>query len=60
MTDQFTCALCHGVFEKAWADDEADAEYRARFPDSVKAEDPIETICDDCYKRIMPQIAQDN
>ena len=46
--NEYRCAVCKGVFEKAWTDEEADAERISNFPDVPKEE--CATICDDCYQ----------
>ncbi len=46
----YRCALCKGVFEKGWSDEEAKAEYGQVFPGKPLEE--ADVVCDDCYKRI--------
>lgn len=46
--NEFQCAVCGGIFEKAWSEEEAEAELKNDFPGFVKEE--CDTVCDDCYK----------
>ncbi len=48
--DHFKCALCGGIFEKGWTDDDATREEIEQF--SRASDDPAE-LCDDCYKKFM-------
>ena len=47
---RFQCAVCGGLFDKDWSDEEAIAEYKARFGDEPMAETPL---CDDCYRKVI-------
>lgn len=47
-TGQYQCAVCGGVFNKTWSDDEAAAELSETFPGY--ASDDCGIVCDDCYK----------
>lgn len=49
MSRFYTCARCNGRFHSDWSDEEAQAEYRAKFPDEPPTEPKIE-LCDDCYR----------
>ena len=53
MSDKFTCAECGGKFDKAWSDEEAEAEYTATFPDEIAAGVERAVVCDYCYRRMM-------
>lgn len=46
----FTCAICHGTFEKAWSDKAAEEERRELFPDS-KQQDCVQ-VCEDCFNKL--------
>ena len=46
--ETFTCALCRGVFEKAWSDAEAESEYASLWSD---APGPVDVICEDCFQK---------
>lgn len=48
--NEFECANCHGVFPKAWSDEEAQAEADEVW--GAALDDPVE-VCDDCYQRMM-------
>ena len=50
--NEYKCELCKGVFTKAWADEEAEVEYRKNFETEYLANVERETVCDDCYKTI--------
>ena len=54
VTETFTCASCHGTFEKGWSDEEAAAEAEEFFP-GINVTDPAEAgmVCDGCYQHIM-------
>jgi len=49
--NEYQCALCNGIFEKGWTDEEALEEYKNNFSD-CKHED-YDVVCDNCYKEIM-------
>ena len=48
----FTCAMCDGVFEIEWTEEEARAELERYFP-GKKAED-CDQVCDVCWEKIKP------
>ena len=48
--EEFTCANCKGVFEKARSDEEAMKETEENFPDEM--DEPMEVVCDDCFKKM--------
>jgi hypothetical protein len=51
--NQFTCAVCGETFDKAWSDEEAEAEAAELWtPDELAA--GISVICDDCFQRGLP------
>lgn len=52
MNNEYTCAMCGGVFEKTWTDDEALAECEGNFGKVDLAD--CSTVCDDCYQLIRP------
>ena len=47
---KYECVHCHGIFMKAWSDEEALADLNANFP-GVSAND-CKRVCEDCYKLI--------
>lgn len=49
--DIYTCGNCGGTFEKAWSDDESDAEARQMFGEIPAEEKAV--VCDDCYRAMM-------
>jgi len=50
MSDMFRCAQCGGVFEKAWTDEEAQAEFAENFAEHSL--DDAALVCDECYKAL--------
>jgi hypothetical protein len=46
----FRCAMCGGVFQKTWSDDEAIEEAIAK---GIKPEDIADgcLVCDECYRK---------
>jgi DNA-directed RNA polymerase subunit RPC12/RpoP len=52
--NQYKCAVCGGVFDKVWSDEEAMEEYHKEFP-GVPDEDR-EIVCDDCWNEITAQV----
>jgi hypothetical protein len=59
MAGTFKCAMCGGVFDKAWSDEESMKETHEVFGASVKQED-CDVICDDCFKKIDPRQFDDD
>lgn len=52
--DTFTCAHCHGTFEKDWTDEEAATE-------ALEVWGPLGTddqtiVCDDCYQAMTSEV----
>lgn len=48
--NEYQCAMCKGVFEKGWTDEEALSEMDRDFgavPPSERA-----VVCDDCYRTL--------
>lgn len=52
--NEYKCAICGGVFEKGWDDEEALAELNDNFP-NVEIED-CDVVCDDCYKKMTQEL----
>lgn len=50
-SDTFTCALCRGVFEKGWTDEEAEQILKEEFPGVPK--ENCELVCSQCHDRLM-------
>jgi hypothetical protein len=67
-TDQYRCAMCQGIFDHGWSDENAKKEAEEKGIDT----DDAAIICDDCYKKTpwcenalfdvvtLPPIASDN
>lgn len=52
MGEEYTCAMCKGVFERTTPEDKALAELEEFFGDiSV---DDCDIVCDDCWQKIRP------
>lgn len=51
--NEYRCDSCGNVYEKAWTDEEAQAEYEADFPTSSKIDTSPAVVCDDCYKLMI-------
>lgn len=54
MSVEFTCDMCHGVFEKCRPEGEAEAECIEIFG-SMPTGDNLATVCDDCWRKIDPR-----
>lgn len=50
--EEYTCAMCKGVFDRTMDDDEAFEETKELFPNSVEQGDPMDIICDDCWNKL--------
>ena len=50
MGDGYTCALCKGVFEKGWSDEEALEEKIYLWGHIPRAD--CDLVCDDCFKKM--------
>ncbi len=50
MSDQYTCTICKGIFDKGWSDEEAAAEKEEIFG-SVPLEE-CDLVCDDCFNQL--------
>lgn len=56
---EFTCANCGVTLMSEWSSDDAMQEYLETFTDEhvmAHSAEQMETICDDCYDRIMARI----
>jgi hypothetical protein len=51
--NEYTCAMCKGIFEKTWPDEEALAETRQYFG-AVDVRD-CAVVCDDCFQKVHPK-----
>ncbi len=51
MSNEFTCYLCKGTFEKGWTDEESEAEFSVLFPDTTRSDDD-ELVCDVCFEKM--------
>lgn len=55
-SDTFTCDCCKKTFPKERSDAEAEAEAERIFGVKDASSDPdMAVVCDDCWKRNMPQ-----
>ena len=48
--NEYQCALCKGVFNFGWSEEEATIELEKNFPGITKEDCAI--VCDDCYKQM--------
>lgn len=48
----YTCAMCGGVFESDWSDEDALAEKDALWGDTPV--DECDVVCDDCWQILRP------
>lgn len=48
--NEYRCAVCKGVFEKGWSEEEAQSELGEVFPEFTT--DECDLVCDDCYKKM--------
>lgn len=51
LADEYRCAMCGGVFKKAWTDEEAKAEQEANGWGALAPEDSA-VVCDNCYRQM--------
>lgn len=49
--NQYRCDICGGIFDKAWTNDDAEAELRRNFPGLKPGDCGI--TCDNCFDAIM-------
>ncbi len=49
--NEYQCAMCRGVFEKGWSDEEQEAEFQENFG-ADSSQIAVSTVCDDCYKEV--------
>ena len=54
--NEYQCAMCKGIFEKGWSNEEAKAEAREFFgkPPKEWNDTPL-VICDDCFQKVHPK-----
>jgi hypothetical protein len=57
MSDPIVCAECGAPFADGWTLEEAEAEYRATFPEAAAAGVPMELVCTRCYERSVEGVA---
>lgn len=55
--NEYECAMCGGVFEKGWTDEEAAKELSEVFIGYTP--DDSELVCDDCYRKFMEHAPQE-
>jgi len=51
--NEYQCAICKGVFEKGWSDEEAENEVKEIWGEIPQEERAV--ICDDCFNRRNPE-----
>lgn len=56
MGAEYKCAMCGGVFEKGWTDEEASKEYMENFGPAISTMDDYDIVCDDCYNKVHPAL----
>ena len=49
--EKYICASCKETFISEWSDNEAQIEYKRRFPDSEPVAD-AEVVCEECYNKM--------
>ena len=54
--DTYICALCGQPKVKGWSDEEAIAEYKAKFGCEPMHYQPV---CEGCYKKVMAEVERD-
>ncbi len=47
--EEYRCAVCYGIFERTWSDEEAKAEMEATWNETS---DP-DIVCDDCFQEVI-------
>lgn len=52
MNNEYTCAMCKGVFKRITPEDEVLAELKEFF--GAVSVDDCELVCDDCWEKIRP------
>lgn len=52
--NQYQCAMCKGVFDKGWSDEEANQELIDNFGKDIAENEPLDIVCDPCYQKIKP------
>lgn len=53
--NEYKCAMCGGIFEKGWTDEEAVEECKENFGEEMTCTGDNEMVCDDCYSKICPE-----
>ena len=48
--NEYQCAMCKGIFEKGWTEEEATDELKENFGDISKED--CDVICDTCFQSI--------
>lgn len=54
--NEYECAVCHGVFEKGWSDEEAEREFIATFGRKPQVGELDGIVCDDCHQKVMAAV----
>jgi hypothetical protein len=54
---EFRCELCGAVFEAAWSDADAIAEYEQRFGSFERDDPDLAVVCEDCFQKLgLPEL----
>ncbi len=53
--NEYQCAMCGNIYEKGWADEEAEKECVETFGTEMAHGDDLATVCDDCYQLVWPK-----
>lgn len=54
--NEYQCAMCKGIFDKGWSDEEAKEEFYERHP-TIPIEE-TDLVCDPCYLKITKDIEE--
>lgn len=49
----YRCAICGGIFAKAWTDEEARIEYEVTMPLAAERGDDVAEVCEGCYQSFI-------
>ena len=55
--NEYKCAICGGIFEKGWTDEEAIKEMKDNFGKEMTVDD-CGLVCDDCYNEMFPSFKE--
>lgn len=52
--NQYKCAMCKGIFDKGWSDEEVMQEASWFFGEELVNNSAMDVVCDDCFQKINP------